>query len=196
MQRDSGRISTDEMNSIALFSHIIEGIKIGGSFQNEIRITTIKGNTLPIDLRVNCMYNSQKVLTHYIATLTDITYRKNTEQVLKKMANYDSLTGLPNRSLMMIQLNKALLQAESDKKHMAIMFVDLDHFKNINDSLGHTIGDELLIAVANRLRLCLSKSDAIARIGGDEFTIGILSYDNVNDVIKVCLLYTSPSPRD
>ena len=185
MQRDSGRISTDEMNSIALFSHIIEGIKIGGSFQNEIRITTIKGNTLPIDLRVNCMYNSQKVLTHYIATLTDITYRKNTEQVLKKMANYDSLTGLPNRSLMMIQLNKALLQAESDKKHMAIMFVDLDHFKNINDSLGHTIGDELLIAVANRLRLCLSKSDAIARIGGDEFTIGILSYDNVNDVIKV-----------
>lgn len=185
MKKDSDKISTENMNSSALFQHILSGIEKGGSFRNEIYISTTHGKPLPVDLRVNCIYDSEKAPTHYIATLTDITYRKDTEEVLKKLANYDSLTGLPNRSLMMIQLNHALHQAEQDRKHMAIMFVDLDHFKNINDSLGHTIGDELLVAVANRLSECISTSDTIARIGGDEFTIGILSYKNIDEVIKV-----------
>ncbi|MGJ8664171.1 MAG: EAL domain-containing protein, partial [Marinicella sp.] len=185
LQKNSDRISADDMDSLTLFNHIKSGIFTTGSYRNEILIQTLGGNKLPIDLRVNCIYNAQKNPSHYIVTLTDITYRKNTEEALKKLANYDNLTGLPNRSLMMIQLNQALLQADRNDKHMAIMFVDLDHFKNINDSLGHTIGDELLIAVANRLTQCVRKSDTIARIGGDEFTIGILSYEHINDVINV-----------
>ncbi|TDR17575.1 EAL domain-containing protein [Marinicella litoralis] len=185
MLRDSGHISTDLMNSTALFKHIKTAIESGDPFRNEIAITTITGQTMPVDLRVNSIYNAQKKLTHFIATITDITYRKTSEEALKKLANYDSLTGLPNRSLMMIKLNHALLQAEQELAHMAILFIDLDHFKNINDSLGHTIGDELLVAVANRLTQCVRQSDTIARIGGDEFTIGILGYDSEHDVIKV-----------
>jgi len=185
METYSGRISTEIMNSNSLFEHIKSAIRNGGAFRSEISISTVDGQPLPVDLRVNCIYNTQKVLTHYIATITDITYRKTSEEALKKLANYDSLTGLPNRSLMMIELNQALLQAEQENKHMAILFVDLDHFKNINDSLGHTIGDELLVAVANRLSQCIKKSDSIARIGGDEFTIGLLSYDHVSEVVEV-----------
>lgn len=196
MEKDSNRIFTEETNSKDLLIDIVKGISIGSAFHNEILITTIYGKSLPIDLRVNCMYNAEKVPTHYIATLTDITYRKKTDETLKRLANYDSLTGLPNRSLMMIQLNQALQQAEHEQKQMAIMFVDLDHFKNINDSLGHSIGDELLIAVAFRLKQCINKSDTIARIGGDEFTLGILGYKNVNEVIKVAdkVLYKMSKP--
>jgi len=185
MRRDAGHLSTKKMDSKDLLKHIKKDIKRTGSYRNEITISTIEGKTLPIDLRVNCIYNTQKIPTHYIATMTDISYRKNSERSLRKLANYDSLTGLPNRSLMMTQLNHALLQAKRDQKQMCIMFVDLDHFKNINDSLGHTIGDELLIAVAKRLKNCIRNSDSIARIGGDEFTLGILNYDTVKDLIKI-----------
>jgi diguanylate cyclase (GGDEF)-like protein/PAS domain S-box-containing protein len=185
LQTDSERISTHQMNSAALFEYIKTGISTGGSFRNEIFITTLSGKALTIDLRVSCIYNTAKKATHYIATLTDITYRKNTEQALTKLANYDSLTGLPNRSLMLDQLNKALHQAELKQQQMAILFVDLDHFKNINDSLGHSIGDELLMAVAERLKQCTKSTDSIARIGGDEFTIGVFNYDSTKEVIKI-----------
>ncbi len=185
IQTDSDRISTNKMDSTALFEHIISGITINGAYRNEISILTVTEEKLAIDLRVNCIYNAQNEPTHYIATLTDITYRKDTEQALKRLANYDNLTGLPNRSLMMVQLNKALDQAERTQQQMAIMFVDLDHFKNINDSLGHTIGDELLVAVSERLKKCVRKSDTIARIGGDEFTIGILGFDNTSHVTEL-----------
>ncbi len=181
----AGPISTDEMQSSELFQMISKVVIKGGSYHDEVFINTINDKMIPIDLRVNCIYNDKKEPSHYIATLTDITYRKHTEEELKQLANYDSLTGLPNRSLMMIQLKKSLEHAENKGNKMAVMFVDLDHFKNINDSLGHTIGDELLIAAARRLSNCIRKSDTVARIGGDEFTIGILNYENISDVIKV-----------
>ena len=181
----AGPISTNEMQSSELFQMISKVVINGGSYHDEVFITTVHDKLIPIDLRVNCIYNDKKEPSHYIATITDITYRKHTEEELKQLANYDSLTGLPNRSLMMIKLKQSLEMAEHKGNKMAVMFVDLDHFKNINDSLGHTIGDELLIAAANRLSHCIRKSDMVARIGGDEFTIGILDYDNISDVIRV-----------
>ncbi|MDI3325945.1 EAL domain-containing protein [Pontibacterium granulatum] len=100
---------------------------------------------------------------------TDITELKNAERRLQRLAHYDSLTGLPNRTLFKQQLKAAI----ADKKsHItAVMFIDLDHFKNINDTYGHSVGDQLLLQVAGRLRSCVSLEDTVSRLGGDEFTV-------------------------
>jgi len=102
---------------------------------------------------------------------TDITSRKHAEAEMERLATYDNLTQLPNRTLLMALLEQTLLTLERDKTRNAILFLDLDNFKNINDSLGHHIGDELLKRVSERLRNCMRKQDTVARMGGDEFVV-------------------------
>lgn len=110
----------------------------------------------------------------------DITDRKTAERRLHHIAFHDSLTGLPNRALFRKKLSTAMISARFMKKHVAVLFLDLDRFKIVNDSLGHAIGDELLILVAKRLEQCVRDSDVICRMGGDEFT-AVLSSINVPD---------------
>ena len=107
-----------------------------------------------------------------IATLfEDITESRVSEQKIQKMAYFDTLTGLPNRALFYDRINQATALAKRDKTNLAVLFLDLDHFKNINDTLGHSIGDQLLIEVAKRLNLHIRSNDTLARIGGDEFVV-------------------------
>lgn len=100
---------------------------------------------------------------------TDITELKNAERRLQRLAHYDSLTGLPNRTLFKQQLKNAI--EDKQRQITAVMFIDLDHFKNINDTYGHSVGDQLLLQVADRLRSCVSPEDTVSRLGGDEFTV-------------------------
>ena len=104
-------------------------------------------------------------------TLAVVIERKRAEEKLDKMAHNDNLTGLPNRSLFSDRLNQALALAQRHKQELAVMFLDLDHFKEINDTLGHDTGDVLLRQAANRLMGCVRKTDTVARMGGDEFTV-------------------------
>ena len=106
-----------------------------------------------------------------IAMMEDITARKALEERLARLAFYDSLTGLPNRGLFLDRLGQALERQERSGRRLALLFLDLDGFKVVNDSLGHQIGDHLLVAVAQRLQDCVRGSDTVARLGGDEFTI-------------------------
>lgn len=108
---------------------------------------------------------------HYLVSLRDITERKRDQERLRYQARYDALTGLPNRAHFMELLTEHLGQAESADEKLAVMYVDLDGFKLINDTLGHVIGDELLKEVAQRLPLCVGAGDRVTRFGGDEFTI-------------------------
>lgn len=101
------------------------------------------------------------------------------------MATHDSLTGLPNRMLFSDRLAQALAQAHRRKKKFAVMLLDLDHFKDVNDSLGHSVGDQLLRAVGNRLRGLLRKGDTIARVGGDEFLLLVSEIARLKDVKTV-----------
>lgn len=124
-------------------------------------------------------------ITHYIATGKDVTERMQTQQRLHFLAYHDILTGLPNRSLLRERLSHAFLQEGRGHKLTALMIMDLDRFKLINDSLGHNIGDLLLRAVADRLRSCLRQSDTIARLGGDEFTVMLENINQPEDAVPV-----------
>lgn len=111
----------------------------------------------------------------------DISERKEAETRIRYMAHHDALTGLPNRIMLADRLNVAIAQARRNEKQVAVLMIDLDHFKYINDSLGHHIGDQLLEAVAMRLRSCVRESDTAARLGGDEFVIAISDITSEQD---------------
>jgi diguanylate cyclase (GGDEF)-like protein len=112
--------------------------------------------------------------TGLIATLfEDITESRKSEQQIQKMAYFDTLTGLPNRALFYDRINQAIALAKRDKTSLAVLFLDLDHFKNINDTLGHSVGDQLLIEAAHRLSQHIRTNDTLARLGGDEFVVVI-----------------------
>ena len=106
-----------------------------------------------------------------LATLRDITDRKLIEAKILRMARYDGLTGLANRAAFLERLNLALARARRSATLFAILYLDLDHFKDVNDTLGHPIGDSLLRAVADRLEHCVRETDLVARFGGDEFAV-------------------------
>ncbi len=111
------------------------------------------------------------VIEGAVATFLDITERKLAEQKVHQLAFYDALTGLPNRRLLMDRLNQAFAVSERNARYGALMFLDLDHFKTLNDSKGHDIGDMLLVEVSRRLQQCVREGDSVARLGGDEFVV-------------------------
>ncbi|MBI3571271.1 MAG: EAL domain-containing protein [Gammaproteobacteria bacterium] len=127
----------------------------------------------------------QGVITHFVSTGKDITERKRAEERLSFLAYYDVLTGLPNRALLLDHLKQATIEADRIGRLVAVMFLDLDRFKVINDTLGHHVGDALLKGVAERLQACVRPGDTISRLGGDEFTVILADVANADDVARV-----------
>lgn len=125
--------------------------------------------------------NERGEITHYVSISEDISERKHSEEVIQRLAYFDPLTQLPNRSLFRDRLTQAILQAQRSGLSFALMYLDLDHFKNINDTLGHVIGDKLLKAVADRIKSQLRASDTIARLGGDEFAVIVFNIRQAQD---------------
>lgn len=142
-----------------------------GAWEGEIWNRRKNGEIYPEHLTITVVYDAAGVKTNYVATLTDITMNKAASEEIKNLAFYDSLTHLPNRRLLLDRLQQALAVSERSKKKGAVLFIDLDHFKNLNDSLGHAVGDLLLQQVARRLSDCVREGDTVARIGGDEFVL-------------------------
>jgi len=127
------------------------------------------------------------VIEEVICTFTDVTERRQAQEQIRYLAYHDSLTGLPNRELFLDRLRVALAHAQRYRRELAVLFVDLDHFKVINDSLGHSIGDRVLREIAARLRATLREEDTVARLGGDEFTALLPSLSAPTDVSHVAL---------
>ena len=125
-----------------------------------------------------------------IGTHTDITERKNAEALIRQQAYFDTLTGLPNRRMLRDRLEQEIRKSRRDRQQLAILFIDLDHFKEVNDTLGHDRGDQLLVEAARRLKECVRESDTVARMGGDEFTIilaDVASSDQLQPVLQKIL---------
>jgi diguanylate cyclase (GGDEF)-like protein/PAS domain S-box-containing protein len=129
------------------------------------------GEIYPEYLSVTAVKNQDSVVTNYVATFNDISLSKAAENEIKHLAFYDPLTQLPNRRLLMDRLKQALSSSSRNDRSAALLFIDLDNFKTLNDTLGHNMGDLMLQQVANRLELCVSDSGTVARLGGDEFVV-------------------------
>ena len=121
----------------------------------------------------------------FIAVITDITQQKRAEQELRYLANFDTLTNLPNRAMLSERLSRAIVRARRQDHRIAVLFLDLDRFKDINDSLGHTAGDRILRAAAMRLQETVGEHQTVARLGGDEFTIVLENLDQPSDADRV-----------
>lgn len=142
-----------------------------GKWEGEIWNRRKSGEIYPEHLTITAVKNDADVVTNFVATLTDITMNKAASEEIKNLAFYDPLTQLPNRRLLLDRLKQALAASTRSGHRGALLFLDLDHFKDLNDTLGHDVGDLLLQQVAQRLSDCIREGDTVARVGGDEFVI-------------------------
>jgi diguanylate cyclase (GGDEF)-like protein/PAS domain S-box-containing protein len=148
-----------------------ETIHLTGSWQGEIWDRRKNGEIYPKWLTITAVKGDNGAVTHYVGADVDITERKAAEDAVKNLAFYDPLTRLPNRRLLLDRLDHALASTTRSGREGALMFIDLDNFKTLNDTLGHNMGDLLLQHVAQRLLTCVREGDTVARLGGDEFVV-------------------------
>jgi diguanylate cyclase (GGDEF)-like protein/PAS domain S-box-containing protein len=142
-----------------------------GRWCGEIWNRRKNGEVHPEWQTITAVTRDDGVVTHYVGTLIDITLRKNAADEIKQLAFYDSLTLLPNRRLLLDRLHQAMTNCSRSESYGALLFLDLDNFKTLNDTMGHDTGDLLLVQVAQRLQTCVREGDTVARLGGDEFVV-------------------------
>ncbi|OFZ66209.1 MAG: diguanylate cyclase [Betaproteobacteria bacterium RBG_16_56_24] len=142
-----------------------------GKWSGEIWDRRKNGEIYPKHMTITAIYDGNYQVTHYVAVSSDISQRKQAEENIHRLAFFDPLTQLPNRRLLMDRLQQAMAVSTRSGRQGALLFLDLDHFKKINDTQGHDMGDLLLIEVARRLQACVREGDSVARPGGDEFVV-------------------------
>ena len=142
-----------------------------GYWEGEVWNKRKNGEVFPLHLIITAVKDSQGAITNYVGTLTDIILSREAADEIQHLAFYDILTRLPNRRLLLDRLKQALASSARSGKEGSILFLDLDNFKNLNDNLGHDIGDILLQQVAQRIESCVRQGDTVARLGGDEFVV-------------------------
>ncbi|WP_018988667.1 bifunctional diguanylate cyclase/phosphodiesterase [Aromatoleum toluclasticum] len=155
----------------AFFGTMWRRLAEAGAWEGEIWNRRKSGEIYPQWLTITAVRNDDGTVAEYVSLFSDITERKQQEEAIWRQANFDPLTGLANRSLLQDRLEHALAQARRHGGKVGLMFLDLDGFKWINDSLGHDVGDEMLVEVARRLKASVRGQDTVARLGGDEFTV-------------------------
>lgn len=143
------------------------------------------GTTIPIRAALSPITDASGVVTSYMVMLTDISERRRAVEQARHQAEHDPLTGLPNRILFMDRLEQALATVARKGRQFALMFIDLDHFKAINDTHGHEVGDAVLLEVAHRLRRCVRRVDTVSRLGGDEFVVLLADIGGVDQAAHV-----------
>ena len=161
----------------AFYSAMWDTIQAGGTWEGEIWNRRPDGTVYPEWLTITVVKDTSNAVTHYVGTMLDITQRKAAEEEIRNLAFYDPLTRLPNRRLLFDRLDQALATSARNQRDGALLFIDLDNFKVINDTLGHHIGDLLLQEVSQRLLACIRESDTVARLGGDEFVVMLEDLD-------------------
>ncbi|MFZ3023507.1 PAS domain S-box protein [Pseudomonas sp.] len=155
----------------ARYRSIWRGLKNQGNWTGELNARRADGSLCPLWLNASRVADCEPLQAQYVLAFTDLSQFKDSQQRLAHLAHYDPLTDLPNRLFAHERLSHALQHAQRHQEQVAVLFIDLDHFKTINDGLGHAVGDELLVTVARRLQQRLRNEDTLARLGGDEFLV-------------------------
>jgi len=155
----------------SFYRRMWDALQRDGVWSGEIWNRRKSGEVYPQWQHIRAVRNDQGELTHYVAVFSDLSSLKRSQHELDFLAHHDPLTGLPNRLLLRERIEQALARAEREQGGGALLVIDLDHFKHINDSLGHSTGDQLIKAVAERLQDCLDERCSLARLGGDEFAV-------------------------
>ena len=165
-----------------LLQRIRLSIEDKGNWQGEAWAERKNNDPFPQKLSIDTLHDEQGNICFYVGVFSDITFHKRTEEEFRKLANFDSLTGLPNRVCLYDRLNQTIEKTKRDKQRFALFLIDVDNFKRINDSLGHSVGDILIQQVADRLVNCNKEADTVARVGGDEF---VIIMENINSAAQV-----------
>ncbi|MES2355338.1 MAG: EAL domain-containing protein [Pseudomonadota bacterium] len=165
------RLLCAEKHDDEFFSVIRDQLRDAGHWKGEIWTRRENGSIFPTLAVISAVKNDKGELTNYIQIATDITKDKDAEERIRKLAFYDSLTGLANRTLCADRVEQALVSAKRSNAEVVLMFIDLDNFKSVNDSLGHLVGDLLLKEVASRMENAVREADSVCRLGGDEFLV-------------------------
>lgn len=170
----------------SFYREMWRSIEDNGAWQGEIWNRRKNGEIYPEWLTITAVKDANGIVSHYVGTMIDITARKAIEEHVHHMAHYDVLTDLPNRTLLTDRLHQAMALVRREKTKLALIFLDLDKFKPVNDALGHDIGDLLLKQVAYRLQQCVKReSDTLSRIGGDEFVVVLSQIEDEQDAAIV-----------
>lgn len=167
------------------YTKLWESLHTNGFWKGEIYNRKKNGEIYIEWLNISTVKNSRNEITNYIAIFSDITKSKKSAEKIEYLAHHDSLTNLPNRLLLNARLEQSLERATQEQERLAVLFIDIDNFKIVNDSYGHSTGDELISLVAKRLQKDIRKNDTIARIGGDEFIIVIEDIKEQSNIEKI-----------
>ncbi len=170
----NSRILNTGQEYVDFYNKMWQQLRSKGQYDGEMWSTRKNGEQYPLRLTISATRDDNNEVTHFVTVFSDITEQKNAEEKIRNLAFYDPLTELSNRRLLLDRLEHELIVSKRNKKFGAVLFLDLDHFKLLNDALGHQIGDELLIQVSKRLANCLRDEDTAARLGGDEFVVMIM----------------------
>jgi len=168
------------------YDEVWSGLRRNGVWQGELWNRHKNGTVFPVWQTMTAVRGADGAITHFVAAMTDISERKAIEDHVHHLAHHDPLTDLPNRILLSDRLRQALAQARREQTRLALIYLDLDQFKPVNDGYGHDIGDLLLQDVACRLRACVRReSDTVSRLGGDEFVVLLPQIDGERDVVAI-----------
>ena len=168
-----------------VLNELQKSMELGSDYFQELRLVTPTGKTKWIDLSVRILFDENDKIDGFLGTCHDVTERYINQEKLRHIAEYDNLTGLANRMLFLDRLQQAFFRSQRDQSLVTVFFLDLDGFKDVNDTLGHDVGDMLLQKVSERLLNTLRKNDTVARFGGDEFVVMLGHDDHMTEVIVV-----------
>jgi len=191
------KLLQSERHDAAFYQTLWTALESRGHWAGEIWNRRKNGETFPAWLSIATVQTGEtNNIVQYVAILRDITEQKRDEEQILRQATYDSLTGLPNRTLFLERLSCALATIRRQQGALALLFIDLDNFKTVNDTLGHDKGDLLLQQAARRLKDCIREVDTVARFGGDEFTVIIQMLDHANSAAQVAekIIHTFAAP--